>query len=46
MKIAKLLTICVSALVVSCNGGSGAMDKFMASSAGKTGDVLVVMNDD
>ena len=45
MKIAKILTICTSAFAISCNGG-GAMDKFMSSSAGKTGDVLVVMNDD
>lgn len=45
MKIANLLIIFVSALVISCNNANNAMDSFMMSSAGKTGDLLLVMND-
>ena len=46
MKIANLLLLCVSAMVISCNFASSTMDNLMPGCAGKTGDVLVVMNDD
>lgn len=46
MKIANILLLCLSAMVISCNFASSSMDKLMPGCAGKTGDVLVVMNDD
>ena len=46
MKIANLLFSCLSAMVISCNFANSTIDNFMPASAGKTSDVLLVMNDD